>query len=130
MTLSIIIIVIAAYAEAIKDHAMRNAYPESWTWMNVKTSWRIKDNLENWILGKQNNFLEWLFHNVLVWITDGWHFFQMIFLNCLMVGIILLTPEIGWVWYWSALVIAVGYKTTFQIFYSLLKSSIVTKYAQ
>jgi hypothetical protein len=42
-------------------------------WLDPKVSWK---NKHEWF--KDNKFLTWLFSNPLVFITDAWHFLEMI----------------------------------------------------
>lgn len=121
MTASLILLVISAIGKAFQDSCKINIFPRSWTWWNEKTSWTIKDNIENWITGKQIDWLEWLFHNVLVWITDGWHFFQMLFINTGFVGSVLFGYAVWDKNWWILLLAAICWKTLFQGVYSLLK---------
>ena len=79
--MAFLFLALSALAKVMMDLCKISAFPERFTWLNEKTSWRLKDTLEERILGKQNDFLEWCFHTFLVWVTDGWHFFQMLFLN-------------------------------------------------
>lgn len=116
MTYGLILIALSAIAKVFMDLCKINAFPDSWTWWNERTSWANKDKWEEKLLGRQNDLVEAIFHTVLVWVTDGWHFFQMLFLNLLFVGALMPFMK----WYWVLLIIA-GYKIIFQTGYSLLK---------
>ncbi len=49
-------------------------------WWDKQSSWKNKDRYKP----------RWLFRTALVWVTDGWHLSQFIFLNTLMASIIAL----------------------------------------
>lgn len=113
---SLLLIIISAIAKALQDLCKINAFPPSWTWWNEKTSWRNK--YHELSSGTAPRFFGST--TFLVWLTDGWHFFQMVYLNTLMLGFWLL--PFGWSeWYWT-LACIIGFKVVFEISYSLLKS--------
>lgn len=114
-----VLLSIAFIAKALQDLCMINFYPKSWTWWNVKTSWTIKDDIENWIFKRQIDWLEWLFHTSLVWITDGWHFWQMVYLNCAAWAFyFILCPDIAWYWF---LALTVAWKVLFTVTYHSIR---------
>jgi hypothetical protein len=100
---------------------MRNAYPASWTWWNLRTGWTNK-----WKNGNPDDGEKFFGSSTfLVWLTDGWHFWQMIYLNCLMIGFWLLPFE-GRQWFW-VLAFIIGFKIVFEIFYTYLLKPILRK---
>jgi len=101
-----ILLALSAIAKAIMDAAKINAFPESWMWWNELTSWR---NKYQWNIPFAKT--------AMVWITDAWHFFQMLFLNLLFIGMWLF--EGTW---WQLLIVIVVYKVIFQGAYSLIKT--------
>lgn len=124
MIISYILIAIAAIAKAIQDHCKINSFPDSWTWWNESDSWRNKWDIKHKLSlyegtlrvtdkRKPRFFGSTTF---LVWVTDGWHFFQMVYLNCLIVGFWLLDEP-----WWVMLICLVGFKVIFQGAYSLIK---------
>ena len=58
--------------------------PEKWfIWWNPSVSWNNKYNF-------RSDILIFIFSTALVWTTDAWHFFKMIFLSCFFLVILLL----------------------------------------
>lgn len=55
------------------------------SWWNPEYSWQNKYRYLY-----KNDFLIWIFSTVLVWTTDAWHFFKMIFLSCFFLVMLLL----------------------------------------
>lgn len=125
--IGVILIYVAGVAKAIQDRCKINSFPKSWAWWNEKTSWVYKDQMENWITGKQIGWLEWLFHTVLVFVTDGWHFFQMIRQVSLVTGTCLIVVHSNVKWYWIALAILVAFNLTFELVYSYILPWLIKK---
>lgn len=114
------LIFISALSKAIMDVIQFKYYESvfrnfnSYFW-NPKLSWANKyKNLDP----KQGPKF-FLSTTVLVWTTDAWHLFQMIFLNFLVVGHILITLSTNSWWVlWINLIAIIGFRVTFEIFYS------------
>jgi len=59
---------------------------------------------------------------VFVWVTDGWHFFQAIFLSGWMIAFIWYAHEYaGLEWYWECLILFVGWRIVFQLTYWMIQ---------
>ena len=115
---SVILVIVAGVAKAIMDTLQFHFYemrikldPGYW---NPEISWQ---NKYYWSKGK-GKFVEWLLCGPLVFITDGWHLMQFVFLNTMMI-----VPAIVQPWYNSILiffVIRVIFGILFSLFYNLI----------
>ena len=83
-------------------------------WWNKDESWRNKWKNGDPLQGER--FLG--SSTVFVWATDGWHFFQSLFLNMLILGLLLLDVENVLL---TFVVVSAIYKTVFEITYRILK---------
>jgi len=113
------LIVVAAIAKAAMDiiaHKYKQSifsWPKLDWYFNPELSHLNKHNVSN------NRILLYLFKTVLVWTTDGWHLFQMIFLKCLVIGTVLITyfePDTHVVI--KTVLSMVLFGSTFELFYS------------
>lgn len=117
--ISYILIIISAVAKAIMDVISEGKWSG---WWNKSESWILSDKIETlkWKDGDPEKGERFFGSSTfLVWLTDGWHLFQAIFLNCLFVGLLL---HDGWFnWFYDFLIIAVAYGIIFEISYRLIK---------
>lgn len=86
--------------------------PQYW---NPEVSW---ENKYKWGEGKPK-LIKWLLKNTLVFITDGWHLCQFIFLNSLFVAVLLYTPIIKapYMLFFNFLIYRMLFGLVFNIFY-------------
>ena len=116
LVLAVVFTAASGLFKAIMDISSEGLFKRAW--LNKNESWRYKDSYKP----------KWLFRTLLVWVTDGWHYYQFLFLNGLTAGIalaILIIPE----WY----IVYVGFifmRVSFEISYSSLKKSkyVIKKY--
>jgi hypothetical protein len=118
--IGLLLVLLSAIAKAVMDVIQFKYYDSifkegnSYFW-NPTLSWYNKyKNLDP----KQGPKF-FLSTTVLVWTTDAWHLFQMIFLNALVVGHVILTLGVSSWWVlWSNLIAVIGFRVVFEIFYS------------
>ena len=131
--IAITLIGIAAIAKGVQDLCKINAFPDSWTWWNESDSWRNKWDIKHKLslyegtLRVTDNRKPRFFGSTtfLVWVTDGWHFFQMVYLNSLMVGFWLLAKYMpNW---WWLFIMVVLFKVWFESAYSIIKKILKLK---
>lgn len=89
VTLIVMFLCIAGLSKAVMDtlqfHYGRSIFADCGTWWNPKESWKNKYKHNNPSLGPKFPGSTTIF----VWVTDAWHFFQMIFLSSIQISIIL-----------------------------------------
>lgn len=87
MILLILSIISAAIGKSIMDtlqfHYENSIFIKNQTWWNPKISWKHKYKNDDYTQGPAF----WGSTTYLVFLTDGWHFFQFIFLNSLFIAI-------------------------------------------
>jgi hypothetical protein len=118
MIFAIILLIIAGISKAVKDRIMTGwstSKFKKWgfnrEWWDNQISWRNKWKLQNGIVSQKEKFP--LSSTVLVFVTDAWHCFDLIFMLSLSIGIWL--SPINPIW---SIVLVLA---TFQTVYSLLK---------
>jgi len=89
------LIILSSFFKALMDslqfhyHRIRIGFmvknPNYW---NPLLSW---ENKYKWAKGR-SKFIGWLIQNPFVFITDGWHLTQFLFLNSLMLSVIFFNP--------------------------------------
>ena len=116
MTIAIILIIIAAVAKAVMDTIAKGQWSG---WWNKDESWRWKWDYGYYL--HTGGFKERFpgSTTIFVFLTDGWHLFQFIFLNCLIAGIILWSTPLAW--YWDFLIISVGFRVVFEGSYRVIQ---------
>ena len=110
--LAYILLIVSAVAKATMDIIALGQWSG---WWNKAESWCNK--WHNCIPGDEAFFGSSTF---LVWLTDGWHAMQMVFLNTLIVGLLLYQKQFKNIW-WDILIIAIAYKIVFEIAFRLIK---------
>jgi hypothetical protein len=118
MIFAIILLIIAGISKAVKDRIMTGwstSKFKKWgfnrEWWDNQISWRNKWKIENGIVSQKEKFP--LSSTVLVFVTDAWHCFDLIFMLSLSIGMWL--SPINPIW---SIVLVLA---TFQTVYSLLK---------
>lgn len=109
----IYLLIFSAICKAVMDCISQGIWRGQW-W-NKNYSWRNK-----WKNGDPEQGEKFFGSSTfLVWLTDGWHFFQMLFLNSLFLGLMLYEPIIGfWI---DLLFVSTGFKIVFELSYRLIK---------
>ena len=118
--IGLLLVLLSAIAKAIMDVIQFKYYDSifkegnSYFW-NPSLSWFNKyKNLDP----KQGPKF-FLSTTILVWTTDAWHLFQMIFLKCLVAGHVILTFGVSSWWVlWANLIAVIGFGLVFELFYS------------
>jgi len=89
-------------------------YPKyTWWYMDQSAGWKWKNGHD-----KTDGERFWGSSRLFVFLTDGWHLFQFVFLNTFILAIVLYEPMINW---WADfLIYGVVMKGTFQLFYGSL----------
>lgn len=108
-----ILIIISAVAKAVMDVISEGKWSG---WWNKSESWRNK-----WKDGDPEKGEKFFGSSTfLVWLTDGWHLFQAIFLYSLILGLLLFEGIFNP--FWDFLIIAVGFGLVFEGAYRPLKT--------
>lgn len=108
--ISLILILLAFIAKVFMDLSSEDFYNNSY--------W---DKGKSWV--KKNKFKpKWLFRTILVFVTDGWHLLQFIFLNLLIVSVVMYSPLIS-IW-WDLIIYSIAGRLVFEVIYSLIKRRI------
>lgn len=130
-TLGIILFGISAISKAIMDHCAIGTWDSKW-W-NKSKSWittyddkihghpvkMYKIYSNKWKNGDPDQGEAFFGSSTfLIWLTDGWHFFQMIFLNCLFLGLLLHEEPFN---FYDFLILLISFKVIFEISYRAIK---------
>lgn len=127
MILSFVLIGIAGIAKGFMDTLQFHYYEMRWKlpaqYWNPEISWQNKYHMvrpwnqsDSYLMIYLLKFTRWLFMNPLVFVTDGWHLMQFIFLNSVM-----MVPAIVQPWYHpllTFLIIRVTFGILFTLFYN------------
>lgn len=109
--LTITLVLVAAASNALMDLSSEGRLGKGW-W-DKETGWRNK-----WKLGQPANGPAFPGSTtVFVWVTDGWHLFQMIFHTCWQMAIAIHTDK----WLIAFITIKVVFSVCFEIIYSRIK---------
>lgn len=83
------VMVLFVLFDELQQECEKNRWPEDWKiskWLNEITSYKNKHNWKP----------TWLFNSVLVWLTDGPHFFQMLNgVTVIILGILMYFTTLG-----------------------------------
>lgn len=118
-----ILILIASIAKAVMDRIKDGIggsiffdmpHNKFRSWMDDYTSWQYK--WKNGNIKEGERFFG--SSTFLVWITDGWHFFQKLFLTAMFLLVILYRPMICG--FWDFMIMYFVFTTLFEIWYRLL----------
>jgi hypothetical protein len=116
--ISAILVIVAGIAKAFMDTLQFHYYEMRWKlnpqYWNPEISWQ---NKYNWGKGK-GKVIEWLLQNPLVFITDGWHLMQFIFLNSIMIIPAIMQPWYNWILVFFGIRVIFG--VLFSLFYNLV----------
>ena len=102
--ISLILLIFASFAKVFMDTISDGIYSSPWWNKSLSWSWKWKNTTDPVIkspwyyLGiyKPLHIEKFPFSStILVWATDGWHFFQMIFLTLVFSAIVLFKPITG-----------------------------------
>ena len=119
--ISVILVIVAGIAKAFMDTLQFHYYEMRWKlnpqYWNPEISWQ---NKYTWSKGK-GKFFEWLLCGPLVFITDGWHLMQFIFLNSIMI-----VPAIVQPW-WNPIIVFFVIRIIFGVLFSLFYNLILIK---
>lgn len=107
-----ILIALSAVCNALMDHSAKGTFLG---WWDKNTSW--KNKYKNGDPRKGPRFFGST--TFLVWLTDGWHLLQMLFLNTLFLGLIMVGSPFKSV-FLSFIIIVIGWKIIFEITYRIL----------
>ncbi len=106
-----ILLILSATVKAVMDHIRFGHFVYKGNWWNPDESWKLKwkngDHLQGERFFGSSTFL--------VFLTDGWHFFQHLFLMFLFGSMV---PLLGWI---IPLIMYAGFTIIFQIIYWLMK---------
>ncbi len=124
MGLTILFLVISFAAKACMDISAKDGFGS--TWMNKNMSWRLKydpamiPNYKHWYYWGTIAFKErFMFSTtMLVFVVDGWHLFQMVFLKCFMIAIAINMP---YLFIYNLLIVNAVYAVVFNLVYSIKK---------
>lgn len=134
--ISLILITIAAIFKAIMDKSAINHFSK--VWWNKSQSWTAKWAVGLPIQERKLWYYGWIYtpkykerfiysSTILVFLTDGWHFSQFLFLTFLFSGIVMYSPVI-WVdkgFIWGAIsnyaLFRLCFNVTFQTIYQFVK---------
>lgn len=114
---------LAAIFKAVMDklqfHYDKSRWWNKGKWWNPAESWQLK-----WKNGDEKQGERfWLSSTVFAWLTDAWHFFQMLFLSCLQLAVALSLAQ-GWV---SCLIWFFGLKVLFSLTFEVAFSKVFVK---
>lgn len=111
LVITITLIVLAAIFKALMDLSSEDRFNKSW-W-DKSTGWRNK-----YKLGKVENGPAFPGSTtVLVFLTDGWHLFQFLFLSCIEMAIAIQFDQ----WWWYFIGIKIILSGSFELIYSQIK---------
>jgi hypothetical protein len=118
---SVILVIVAGVAKGFMDTLQFHYYQMRWKlnpqYWNPEISWQ---NKYTWGKGKPRWF-QWLLKNPLVFITDGWHLMQFVFLNSLCLIPAILQP------YYNPFLAFLVIRGIFGILFSLFYNYILIK---
>ena len=108
--------VLAAICNAVMDtlahHFAASIFTKwSWNFWDPRLSWGNKRY-------DDDKWYGWVNNTILVWVTDGWHLFQMLMKTFIVLSIIFYQPIVTW--YWDVLIFTVTWGIIFEIFYKYL----------
>jgi hypothetical protein len=120
--ISVILVIVAGIAKAFMDTLQFHYYEMRWKlnpqYWNPEISWQ---NKYTW--GKDKpKFIQWLLKGPLVFITDGWHLMQFVFLNSIMIVPAILQP------YYNPFLAFLVIRTIFGILFFLFYNYILIKH--
>jgi len=119
MSLGILLTVISAISKAFMDLAAHEALGSWGDWWVGHVSWVNKYKNGDPKQGpKFPGSTTWL-----VWLTDGWHFWQKLVYDPLLWGVVIFVLGTPIHWAWSCLIISVSHKVIFELFYRIIKST-------
>lgn len=122
--ISLILVILAGFFNSIMDelkfHYIDSVFVKCKGWLfyfSFPGSWTNK--WKNGDHGQGEAFLG--SSTVFVWLTDLWHFAQMLMKACLIAGIILYQPIFNW---WADFIIySVSFSLTFELFFKFIWKS-------
>jgi hypothetical protein len=89
--LSILLALFAGFSKAVMDLSSQGAFKKSW-WNKFQSAdnknhmVRQWTQYDHWIVKYWLILWRWMFRNLLVAFTDGWHLFQFFCFNCLILS--------------------------------------------
>ena len=115
--ISLLLFALAAVCNAVMD-VLAHKFSSSvfvrlnWTYWDPQMSWGNKytDN---------NKWYGWINDTILVWVTDGWHLFQMLMKTSIVLAIVFYIP-ITHAWYWDIILFTIAWGLVFELFYKYL----------
>lgn len=120
MIFSFILVVIAGISKGIMDTLQFHYFESTFSTLKNQQWWNPKLSWKNKYIKRGNSkiakLIEYLDNSFLVFITDGWHMVQSIFLTALMFAIVLYQPITPW-WLVDLLILRVGFGLGFKISY-------------
>lgn len=100
-----------AVSDTLADHYGQSIFANRNYWWNKGTSWVYKWKGGNPEKGEAFPGST----TVLVWLTDGWHFFNMIQYTAIILAVVLYRPVFSW---WAdAILLKCVFTITFEVFY-------------
>lgn len=116
--IAIVLVIVAGIAKAFMDTLQFHYYQMRWKlnpqYWNPEISWQ---NKYNWGKGK-SKLIQWLLQNPLVFITDGWHLMQFVFLNSIIMVPAIVQTEYNFLLVF--LIIRVIFGSLFSLFYNYI----------
>jgi len=130
--ISVILVIVAGIAKAFMDTLQFHYYEMRWKlnpqYWNPEISWENKYRIvrpwnqsDSYLMIYLLKFARWLFMNPLVFVTDGWHMMQFVFLNSIMV-----VPAIVQPW-WNPIIVFFVIRTIFGVLFSLFYNLVLIK---
>lgn len=106
--ISILVLTISSMSKAVMDNIGKNQWKDWWN-KNDSSKYKYKngDPKQGPKFFGSTTFL--------VWTTDGWHFFQMIYLNTLFLGLLMWGIKLNL--FADFLIVTTYFKISFEIFY-------------
>ncbi len=128
LTIGITLIVLSAVSKAFMDLCAHEALKSWGDWWTGHESWVNKyktDKNGNVLLDNKGKMIPKfpLSTTILVWLTDGWHFWQKLVYDPLTWGAVIFILAMPIHWAWSCLIVSVSHKVIFELFYRIIKST-------
>lgn len=113
--MALLLVIVAAFFKSLMDTLQFHFYEMRWNFdrqfWNPEISWENKYHMTvryprwfpNVVKRVWMRFWRWMFINPLVFLTDGWHLAQFIFLNSILIAIAVHQPIFGIVIYGGGL---------------------------
>ncbi len=118
LIIGIILIVASAWGKAFMDLCKHEALKDWGDWWSEHKSW-----INKYKNGDPNQGPAFFGSTTfLVFMTDGWHFWQKLVYDPLTWGAVMFVLAMPIHWAWSCLIVSITHKLIFELFYRIIKS--------